>query len=108
MKSKKNVILSINTSDNRKSEVTLTIGGKDISKTAENNWTSQTLLPLIEVIMKENNLKFEDLTEIKLHEGPGSYTGLRVGAAVANTLSYLLQIPVNGKKDNDNIVIPHY
>lgn len=106
MRNKKSVILFINTSDSRKSEVTLTIGGKDISKTAENNWTSQTLLLLIEEILKENNLKFEDLTEIKLHEGPGSYTGLRVGAAVVNALSFLLKIPVNGKKDR--IVIPHY
>ena len=34
---------------------------------------------------------------MELNIGPGSYTGLRVGAAVANALGFALQIPVNGK-----------
>jgi len=100
------VILYINTSDNKKTEVAIDIGGKKFSKAAENSWSSQKLLPLIDELLHSNNIKPSDLTEIKLHEGPGSYTGLRVGATVANTLSYLLKIPVNGRKEN--IVIPRY
>lgn len=103
---KKNIILYINTSDNKKTEVAISFGGKKISKTAENNWTSQVLLVLIDTLLKDHKLKLTDLTEIKVHTGPGSYTGLRVGAAVANTLSFLLKIPVNGKKDTQ--VIPIY
>lgn len=103
---KKSIILYINTSDNKKIEVAILADGKKISKTAENNWTSQMLLPLIEDLLKANKIELNDLTEIKVHTGPGSYTGLRVGVTVANTLSYLLKIPINGKKSQ--IVIPTY
>lgn len=103
---KKKIILYIDTSDNKKTEVAIDVRGKKITKTVENNWTSQKLLPLIDELLKANKLNLTDLTEIKVHEGPGSYTGLRVGATVANTLAYLLKIPVNGKKKN--IVIPRY
>lgn len=106
MNKNKSVILYINSSNSKKVVVEVSVDGKKNSRSSENNWTSQALLPLIDGILKENNLKFEDLTEIKLHEGPGSYTGLRIGAAVANTLSYILKIPINGKKDK--IIIPHY
>ncbi len=100
MRNKKSVILYIDTSNSKKVEVNVAADGKKVSKTAENDWTSQILLPLIDQILKDNKLKLTDLTEIQLHKGPGSYTGLRVGAAVANTLSYLLKIPVNGKKNH--------
>ncbi|HLD24540.1 MAG TPA: tRNA (adenosine(37)-N6)-threonylcarbamoyltransferase complex dimerization subunit type 1 TsaB [Patescibacteria group bacterium] len=60
--------------------------------------TSHDLLPLIEEALQENHISVTDLTEITVNEGPGSFTGLRVGIAVANALGLLLRIPVNGKK----------
>jgi len=69
------------------------------------NKTSQSLVPLIEEAVQANNIKFSDITEIMVAPGPGSYTGLRVGAAVANALGFLLNIPVNGKK---TLVTPVY
>ena len=106
MTKKKSIILYINTSDNKKVEVSLSIDGKKIIKTVPNIWTPQLLLPLIDEVLKKNKIKLTDLTEIQVHEGPGSYTGLRVGAAVANALSYFLKIPVNGKKEQP--VTPRY
>lgn len=64
----------------------------------ENEYGSQVLLPLIEKILKKNNLEFKDLEGIEVSTGPGSFTGLRVGVSVANALGYSLGIPVNGKK----------
>ena len=64
----------------------------------EFNKTSQSLVPLIEEAVQANNCTFSDITEIRVATGPGSFTGLRVGAAVANALGFLLGIPVNGKK----------
>ncbi|MDO8429465.1 MAG: tRNA (adenosine(37)-N6)-threonylcarbamoyltransferase complex dimerization subunit type 1 TsaB, partial [Candidatus Daviesbacteria bacterium] len=61
-----------------------------------NKFGSQVLLPLITKILEKNNLKFEDLTGIEVEEGPGSFTGLKVGASVAQALGYALNIPVNG------------
>ena len=42
------------------------------------------------------NLDVTDITEIKTNLGPGSFTGLRRGISVSNTLKYLLNlVPIN-------------
>ncbi len=70
---------------------------------------SQVVLPMIKELLAKENKKLEDLTEIEVFEGPGSFTGLRVGAAIANALGYALKIPVNGKKPWEmEIVEPVY
>ncbi len=103
----KKAVLYIDTSDNRKTSVFLEIDGKEkksIKKT--DKWTSQVLLPMIDKLLKENNLSVSDVSEIKVNTGPGSFTGIRVGLTVANTLGYLLDIPVNGRKNH--ILEPNY
>ena len=91
--------LWINTADRKKIEVALKDSGKVIkSKSAENDFGSQVLLNLITDILKENNLEFKDLKQIEVEKGPGSYTGLKVGASVANALGFSLNVPVNSKK----------
>lgn len=67
---------------------------------------SQALLPLVVKILKKNKISFEDLSGVNVAIGPGSFTGTRVGIAVANALGYALKIPVNGKLDK--IAIPKY
>lgn len=59
---------------------------------------SQVVLPMIEKLLSDNRLSLTAITEIEVNTGPGSYTGLRVGASIANALGYALHIPVNGKK----------
>ena len=58
---------------------------------------SQKLLPFIDELLKKKDKKIEDITEIEVNTGPGSFTGLRVGVSVANTLGWVLGVPVNGK-----------
>lgn len=58
---------------------------------------SQMLLPFIETVLKENNLTLKDITEIEVNTGPGSFTGIRVGVSIAQTLAWSLNIPLNGK-----------
>lgn len=92
------MVLWINTKDRRKIEVALKENGIiSASKFAENDFGSQALLNLITEILKENKLEFKNLKGIDVEIGPGSYTGLKVGAAVANALGFALKIPVNGK-----------
>jgi len=47
-------------------------------------------LTAIENLLKKRSLKLENLDEISSHPGPGSFTGLRIGAAVAGALNYAL------------------
>jgi tRNA threonylcarbamoyladenosine biosynthesis protein TsaB len=91
-------ILSIDTSDNKIVKVGLQANGKiELAQEDARKLKSQTILILISKVLEENNVYFKDLTEIKVNTGPGSFTGLRVGISIANALSYLLKIPVNGK-----------
>lgn len=93
------MILYINTKDQKEITVKLIVEKKEIdSQTDYNQYGSQILLPLIEKILKTNEIGFKDLAGIEVETGPGSFTGLRVGVSVANALGYALGIPVNGKK----------
>lgn len=53
---------------------------------------SEKLLPEISKLFRNNSLKSIEGTAVI--SGPGSYTGLRVGIATANALSYALSVPV--------------
>jgi tRNA threonylcarbamoyladenosine biosynthesis protein TsaB len=100
------LILSIDTSAINTAKIAIEIDGKRYEKVSESKvLKSQMVLPMIEDIIHKHNLKLMDITAINVATGPGSFTGLRVGATVANTLGYLLDIPVNGKK---GLVIPTY
>ena len=100
------IMLFIDTSEIYTAKVALEIDGKRFEKISDSKvLKSQMVLPLIETLLHECNLQFIDITDITVAMGPGSFTGLRVGATVANTLGYLLDIPVNGQKA---LVTPTY
>ena len=48
----------------------------------------------IEKLLKENGLKTKDLHAIAVSQGPGSYTGLRIGVSAAKGLCYAADIPL--------------
>ncbi len=50
----------------------------------------------ISELLHRNELELTDLSGIVCFKGPGSFTGLRIGASVANALGYGLDIPVIG------------
>ena len=72
------------------------------------------LVPMIDEILKENNIECQDLSEILVVNGPGSFTGIRLGVTVAKTLAYTLNIPIKtissieaisaSIKDNNKII----
>jgi tRNA threonylcarbamoyladenosine biosynthesis protein TsaB len=47
--------------------------------------------------LDRENLKQEDITEVVVNPGPGSFTGTRIGVTIANALGFALRIPVNGQ-----------
>lgn len=48
----------------------------------------------IEDIIKEAGITFSDLSAVAVSQGPGSYTGLRIGVSAAKGLCYALEIPL--------------
>ena len=99
-------ILYIDTSSNKEIKVGLKIKEKmHWRKRPIDFHRAQIVLPMIDQIITANKIKIQDLTAIEVDRGPGSFTGLRVGISVANTLGFVLQIPVNGKQ---KIVLPSY
>jgi tRNA threonylcarbamoyladenosine biosynthesis protein TsaB len=62
---------------------------------------SVTIHQKIAALLQKNNKTLEDLAGIVAFSGPGSFTGLRIGLTVADTMAYGLQIPIVGAKGED-------
>ena len=57
---------------------------------------SQTLMPMIESLLKYSNVSLDDIDLIAVNKGPGSFTGVRIGVAAAKGLADVKKIPVYG------------
>lgn len=95
---------------------------------ADSSWKADRelahgLLRKIDQFLTEHALTLQDITGLFVFEGPGSFTGLRIGLTVVNTLAYSLKVPIVGecgeewvgdaavrlqKGDNDQVVLPFY
>jgi tRNA threonylcarbamoyladenosine biosynthesis protein TsaB len=66
-----------------------------VSKEAETvNSHARMLAPMIQQLLAENNFSIADLKAIAVSEGPGSYTGLRIGLSTAKGICYAAQLPL--------------
>ena len=61
---------------------------EELTWKSENN-EAEKLMPAIEEMLNQNSLSYENIDQIYCVKGPGSFTGLRIGVTVANTISYL-------------------
>jgi tRNA threonylcarbamoyladenosine biosynthesis protein TsaB len=57
---------------------------------------SRTLMPMIEDMMKNAELKLSDCDAVAVANGPGSFTGIRIGVAAAKGLAFGAGKPVAG------------
>lgn len=89
-------VLFIDTSSNTEAIVRLIINEKEykLTKKYDKN-RAQIVLPMIKELLAKHDTKLQDITAIEVVIGPGSFTGLRVGVAIANSLGFFLQIPIN-------------
>ena len=55
---------------------------------------SETLVPLIDKLLKDTNLKLSDVNLIACDIGPGSFTGIRIGISTVKAISQSLNIPI--------------
>lgn len=61
----------------------------------DKNQTSR-IMPAIDNLMREVNIRPKELDQIVVAKGPGSYTGVRIGLTTAKTMAWSLNIPVIG------------
>lgn len=66
----------------------------DFIEISEPNAHSSKLTVLIEELLNKNSIMVADLSAIAISQGPGSYTGLRIGASVAKGFCYACNIPL--------------
>lgn len=67
----------------------------EITETTKNDH-SKRLMPTIEKLFTNINRQVSDIDLIAVAEGPGSYTGIRIGVTVAKTLAWTLNKPLVG------------
>jgi tRNA threonylcarbamoyladenosine biosynthesis protein TsaB len=82
---------------------------------AEQSWTTpnrhtQDLAPAIQAALAESDTTSADLTALAVSIGPGSYTGVRIGSAMAKGLAAAKGLPVVGVTTLDTLAAgqPHY
>lgn len=89
-------ILNIETAT-KNCSVTVANQGKTIVciEVAEEGYSHAEKLHLfIEEALQKAGIMFQDLKAVAVSQGPGSYTGLRIGVSAAKGLSYSLNIPL--------------
>jgi len=84
---------------------------------------ARDLLEILTELLATVSANFSDLKGVIVFKGPGSFTGLRIGITVANTIAYSQGIPIVGtlgerwineglgrlaRYESDQIVLPHY
>lgn len=50
---------------------------------------SETLVDFLNKFLNENNITIDDITEVYIGRGPGSYTGLRIAGTVGKVLAHI-------------------
>src|ERR1700761_4346928 len=55
---------------------------------------AEILIPFLEEALRSNHIWYQDLNFLAVTNGPGSFTGLRIGLSAAKTISLLSDLPV--------------
>jgi tRNA threonylcarbamoyladenosine biosynthesis protein TsaB len=95
-KIKMSLILNIETAT-KNCSVALSKDGKTLAirEIAEQNFShAEKLHVFIEELLLETNVALKEVKAIAVSQGPGSYTGLRIGVSAAKGLCYALSIPL--------------
>jgi tRNA threonylcarbamoyladenosine biosynthesis protein TsaB len=100
------IILTIRT-DKPEAEIGLF---DDNSQVAYETWQAhrllaETLHTKLDALLKDRHKAFKDIEAIVAYQGPGSFTGLRIGLSVVNALAASYGIPAVGSAGDDWIQV---
>ncbi len=73
---------------------------------SENYKQSESLHTFVEWALEGAEISLKDLDAVSLGKGPGSYTGLRIGAASAKGFCYGLKIPLIAVNSLETMIAP--
>ena len=90
-------ILALETSAKSVS-VAVTEGGVLLAQAYQNRGMthSVTLMPLLDGMLKSAGLTLDEIGVIAVAQGPGSFTGIRIGVAAAKGLAWAMEVPCCG------------
>ena len=54
---------------------------------------SQTLMPMVDVLLKNTGLSVNDISAVAVNAGPGSFTGVRIGVAAVKGIAFPKNLP---------------
>ncbi|MEX0446069.1 tRNA (adenosine(37)-N6)-threonylcarbamoyltransferase complex dimerization subunit type 1 TsaB [Xenorhabdus sp. SGI246] len=57
---------------------------------------TQRILPMVETILSKNDIKLQQLDALAFGQGPGSFTGVRIGVGIAQGLALGAELPMIG------------
>ncbi len=66
----------------------------DLEMSEEQRDHSQKCMPMLIQFLEKNQVSVHEVSDIVVVNGPGSFTGVRLGVTIAKTLSYTLGIPI--------------
>lgn len=89
-------ILAIDTTGPAASAAVYDEGAVTQAYLEDGNTHSQKIQRLIDQAMKQAGCKNADLTGIAVANGPGSFTGIRIGVAMAKAMAQALSLPILG------------
>src|SRR5574344_681259 len=83
-------------SSNRNLSVGLALDHKMVDEISYDAWQKQSELLVDEIgkMLKKHNVQRQDIGEVVVSKGPGSYTGVRIAMSVAKTIVFALSIPL--------------
>lgn len=87
-------ILGIDTTAKTASVVVKNLNNTYVGSDINSITHSEKLLPLIHKTLSESNTKFEDINLLATTNGPGSFTGCRIGVATIKALSHPKKIDI--------------
>ena len=83
-------------SSNRDLAVGLSKEGKLLKSIIYEAWQEQSeyMIPELDKLLKEFEVKKEDIKDVVVSVGPGSYTGVRIAITIAKVMASVLDIPL--------------